>query len=224
MYRTMVDNEIIPLVVPPVGSGWQRDALTTLGIGNSLLEVLSDEALVCQGGVLSSLTGPSHAFAPHPAVLAMMREHRPIEEDRRSDKLLVYVSRLDAGQRRLMLNEHDLCSALSDLGFEIVTASQLSVADQISIFRKAKVIVSPHGAALTNLLFAADGHDGPKVVELFQENYLNRCFLKICQGKRLSYQAVINPTNTREVHHHQSQWTADLSLVVRVIKHVLYSL
>ena len=224
LYSTMHEDGAIPLVVPALGGGWQRDALTALQINNPLIEVCIEELLVCQGGVLTSLTGPGNAFAPHPAVLGLMQEQRPTKEERRSDDLLLYVSRHDAGDRRRMLNEQDLCLALTKLGFKIVTAGQLSVAEQISLFRKARLIVSPHGAALSNLLFAASGRDGPSVVELFQENYLNRCFLKMCQGKQLPYHAIVSPTVTRGVHHHQSQWCADVSLIVDVIGTIIRNL
>ena len=221
MYRAMQADGAIPLVVPTLGEGWRREALATLAIDNPLVEVSIDEAMVCQGGVLSSLTGPGNAFAPHPAVLALMQQQRLTGEERRSDNLLLYVSRRDAGDRRRMVNEQDLCSALKRLGFTIVTAGQMPVAEQMALFRKARLIVSPHGAALSNLLFAASGQDGPSVVELFQENYLNRCFLKICQGKRLSYHAVVSPTVTQGMHHHQSDWRADLNLIIDVIQKIL---
>ena len=100
LYRTMQGDAAIPLVVPTLGGGWQKDALAALGINNPLIEVLIEEALVCQGGVLTSLTGPGNAFAPHPAVLALMQEQRPTKEEGRSEDLLLYVSRHDAGDRR----------------------------------------------------------------------------------------------------------------------------
>lgn len=221
MYRSMHGDGEIPLVVPTLGEGWQRDALAALQIDNPLIEVSAEEALVCRGGVISSLTGPGNAFAPHPAVLALMQQQRPAGEERRSPNLLLYVSRQDAGDRRRMLNEDDLSSTLEKLGFEIVTLGRTPVAEQIALFRKARLIVSPHGAALTNLLFTANGQDGPMVVELFQENYLNRCFLKMCQGKHLSYHAIVNSTVSQGVHHHQSEWRADLKLVADVIETIL---
>ena len=63
MYRMMQADGAIPLVVPSLGEGWQREALATLRIDNPLVEVAIDEAMVCQGGVLSSLTGPGYTRA-----------------------------------------------------------------------------------------------------------------------------------------------------------------
>ena len=52
-----------------------------------------------------------------------------------------------------MLNEAALCEALHARGFEIVVASRLSYAEQVRAFASANLLVSPHGAGLTNLLY-----------------------------------------------------------------------
>ena len=69
---------------------------------------------------------------------------------------LVYVSRRDSPLRRL-LNDDELALRLEAEGFRTLVASELSVADQIRAFSRARVIVGPHGAGLTNLVFAPRG-------------------------------------------------------------------
>ena len=66
---------------------------------------------------------------------------------------LVYVSRRDSPLRKL-LNDDELALRLEAEGFRTLVASELSVADQIRAFSRARVIVGPHGAGLTNLVFA----------------------------------------------------------------------
>jgi capsular polysaccharide biosynthesis protein len=217
MHRRLHQGEPIALVVPPLQDTWKRDVLQTLGIESPLIVLPSHEALVVDMGVLTSLTGPTHSFAPHPAMLELLRSEMDRTKQEHSSSRRIYVSRIDAGDRRRMVNEEELCAALLDFGFEIVTAGLLSVTAQAALFRNAELVVAPHGAALTNLVYAEDGERGPAVVELFQENYVNRCFLKLCQGKRLSYRAVINPGVSNGSHHHQSTWRADIPL----IRHVL---
>ena len=66
--------------------------------------------------------------------------------------LRVYISR--RGQKRPLINEGNLERALRNIGFAVVQPETLPIAKQIEIFRSAKIIVAPTGAALTNLLYA----------------------------------------------------------------------
>ena len=68
----------------------------------------------------------------------------------------IYVSRKDALQR-VLLNEDEVEAALTKLGFEIVTLTGMPVRDQIALFSGARCIVGPHGAGLTNVMFAPPG-------------------------------------------------------------------
>jgi capsular polysaccharide biosynthesis protein len=79
---------------------------------------------------------------------------------------LLYLSRNEAAMRKI-LNEDELIEPLKDLGFTIMRASGMPLADQIEAFRQARVVVSAHGAGLTNILFC---RPGTKLVEIFPEN------------------------------------------------------
>ena len=73
----------------------------------------------------------------------------------------IYIQRKHPACRRV-LNETDLYPFLEKEGFEIVDLDGLSVQDQISLFHFAKIVISPHGAGLINVLFPQD----LKVIEL----------------------------------------------------------
>ena len=87
-------------------------------------------------------------FAPH------MQVRRP--------GLRIYVSRRDAGSRRVV-NEDALLEKLLPLNFIPITMSSLSVKEQISVFSQADIVVAPHGAALTYMTFM---DPGATVIEL----------------------------------------------------------
>lgn len=82
--------------------------------------------------------------------------------DPRSSGLL-YVSRNESKMRRL-LNEESILPALRDLGFEIVRPGEMPLPEQIEKFRKARVVLAPHGAGLTNILFCPPG---ATLIEIF---------------------------------------------------------
>jgi capsular polysaccharide biosynthesis protein len=84
------------------------------------------------------------------------------ERDPNAPKLL-YVSRRAASRRRVT-NEPLLEPHLKKLGFSIVQPEHLPIVDQAKLFSAAQCIVAPHGAGLTNIVFAPSG---AHLVELF---------------------------------------------------------
>lgn len=64
----------------------------------------------------------------------------------------------------------------------------MSVLEQIKTFSKAKFIVGPHGAGLTNLAFC---NPGTKVVEFFSPNYINPCYWHLGTFYDLNYRPFI---------------------------------
>lgn len=61
------------------------------------------------------------------------------------------------GQFRRLTNEAEVEGLLARRGFEIVQPGALSLEDQVRLFREAEAIVSPTGAALTNLAWCRPG-------------------------------------------------------------------
>ncbi len=74
------------------------------------------------------------------------------------------------------MNEQELEPILIDHGFEVIEAENLSFAAQVCLFSQAEVVAGPHGAGLTNILFAPEGC---KVLELFQPSYILASTYKI---------------------------------------------
>lgn len=54
---------------------------------------------------------------------------------------------------RHLLNQEQIFEALQPLGFELLDPGNLTVQEQIAMFREARAVVSCHGAGLTNLIF-----------------------------------------------------------------------
>lgn len=68
----------------------------------------------------------------------------------------LYVSRRDVAYRRVV-NEDAVLAMLRPHGFEAVVLSGLSLAEQARLFARAEIVVAPHGAGNTNMLFAPPG-------------------------------------------------------------------
>lgn len=82
---------------------------------------------------------------------------------KRSAGRRLYVSRPE-GVRRGITNEDEFRPILEAAGFEFVVMEGLSVAEQASLMADVDVLMSPHGGALTNMVFC---RPGTKIVEIF---------------------------------------------------------
>lgn len=69
---------------------------------------------------------------------------------------------------RFVQNEAEIIKILLDKGFKVLSMDNLPLVEQINYFQQAKIIIAPHGSALTNLIFCSKNC---KVVELMPYNY-----------------------------------------------------
>ena len=105
---------------------------------------------------------------------------------------LIYISRDDAINGRKLINEPEVVSFLSMLGFEIVTLSALSHAEQVDLFTDARSIVGVAGAGITNHIFSPPG---AHVIEIHPQTYTNRAYFFTTNILEQSYQFVIGISN-----------------------------
>jgi capsular polysaccharide biosynthesis protein len=99
----------------------------------------------------------------------------------------IYVERGFVRNRRL-LNEDALMTFLAGHGFERLRMDGLSVSEQARTFANAEAIVAVHGAALTNLVFAAPG---AKVVEIFPPGIVEVSYFAAATHGSLEYFYVV---------------------------------
>jgi hypothetical protein len=95
----------------------------------------------------------------------------------------LYLTRQDSQARRIV-NEDEWMNALESVGFACITCSQHSVADQIRLARGAQIIVSAHGAAMTNIGFAGSLC---RVFELMPYRWGVSCFYSLTQMRRQAH-------------------------------------
>lgn len=105
-------------------------------------------------------------------------------------KLRLYVSRSKAKCRRIV-NEEELLKRLSIFDFQVVLAEMLTLKQQINLFSQAEWIVGPHGAGLTNMLYAPEG---TKIIEFFEPSILRRCYYQMSQALNHSHYISVGET------------------------------
>jgi hypothetical protein len=94
----------------------------------------------------------------------------------------IYVTRRN--NLRPIRDESKLHEHLHTNGFEVVDLQNMSLSKQISIFYNATHVISPHGAALANLIWS---RERTKVLEIMSPFFYNRCFEQISSTLHLDY-------------------------------------
>lgn len=84
----------------------------------------------------------------------------------------LYLERGKTKQRRI-LNEDKVVSLLSKKGFKSIDPGSMSFPEQILYFSNAEHVVSPHGAALTNLIFSKKLKSA---FECFSPTWMHGCY------------------------------------------------
>ena len=72
-------------------------------------------------------------------------------------RLYLTRSRSTSHWSRQLENEDELIALLQSHGFEVIEPGSMSIAQQIEVFSEAAMVVSPHGSALANMIFAPPG-------------------------------------------------------------------
>jgi capsular polysaccharide biosynthesis protein len=147
--------ESVPLVLNENLRRYQIELLELLGIPPSrLLQVPTGTVVRCRE-LIVPVTLRNHAKMRWGIDWLRGRLAEIIEPSAQAGDLL-FVSRRDS-PNHVILNEADLEAALAKRGFRTIVLSEMSFADQVRSFARARVIVGGHGAGLTNLIFASPG-------------------------------------------------------------------
>ena len=86
-----------------------------------------------------------------------------------------------------MINNADIKKFLVSKGFKVLKLSRYSFKKQISYFKKAKVIIGPHGAGFANLTFC---EQNTKVIEIKPLDHPNKIYERICKINKLKYKLI----------------------------------
>jgi capsular polysaccharide biosynthesis protein len=108
-------------------------------------------------------------------------------ENHPNPRRLLYIAR-PGGWRRRITTEPAIRRMLESYGFEAVDPGSLPFDRQIEIFREARIIIGPHGAAMTNASFMSAGG---AMIELTHQKRVIPAFHEIASLARLSYACVI---------------------------------
>lgn len=107
----------------------------------------------------------------------------------------VFISRLNATRRRL-INEDAVWALLEPQGFQRVKMEELTFEDQVRLMGETAVLVAPHGAGLTNMLFCPKG---AHIVEIADLSFPNPNFYALASALGHRY-SLVRAESLGDVH------------------------
>jgi capsular polysaccharide biosynthesis protein len=157
------------VLLPDVRPGFVDASLRLAGLDPARFQTF-DRHAVLQVNALTLLR--TDRFRPE--LLRMVRASMPRLTERKPHRR-VFISRAGA-ERRKLDNEEDVWAILKRAGFERVQMETLAFEEQVRLMQETSVLVAPHGAGLTNILFC---EPGTHVVELADLSFPNPNFYAV---------------------------------------------
>jgi len=166
----------IDAVVVPHRARYQRELLEMAGVTAPLISLDRGQCVTADTLVVPSI--PNSAVIAPKGTVSWLRA-RLLPEDRHTMSERIYITRGQAKGTRRYLQEEDLWPQLEERGFLRVDPGSLTVREQIALFARAQMVVSPHGAGLSNITFA---QPGVQVLEFFAPSYVHLGLWGICEA------------------------------------------
>ena len=191
LQRAGVIEKVDGIVLNYAALPFQTDTLRTMGIpaGKLIKSNTRDFYLESETLLVPSLPFHPFAFDNTASWAFQFLKDTFLEKNESSPGKMWYVSR-GSSRGRCIVNEDELLPALQEAGFEKLELDNLPVKEQASLFIQAKMIVAPHGGALANLVFC---NPGTRVVEIFNEKWINPCFWDIANKLNIEYHPYVAP-------------------------------
>lgn len=158
-------DSINHFIVREISGDFQRQTLARMGIDESrIVETVSDQYLSCDRllhiEMENAINMKMNRFIP------LWLKHRFQVAPQPGERLKLYISRPE-GVRRGISNEAELRPHLEAAGFTMMAMEGLTVDEQVALLSRVDVLMSPHGGALTNMVFC---RPGIKVVEILSRH------------------------------------------------------
>ena len=158
-YEARTGNDVT-LLIPDDLPSWADETLTLLEWPESKIERGASSAYQIDQLLIPSfpeLFAEDYRWIRQQILDEASTVQPPIESHKN-----IFISRSNAVERRVV-NESEVIETLSKYDFELVRLEENSLLQNSKIFSNSDVIVGPHGAGLTDLIFCTDS----TVVELF---------------------------------------------------------
>ena len=176
--NTIIPNNEINHYYLPGKKKWQIDILSELDINQNKI-IDSNEYRHLKANNILALEHPwykkgliQEGVNNIPEWIVLFLRERFINKAKKFDNCeYIFIDRSDSDFNRCKLvNNNEIIEILEKKGFKSYKVSELSFFEQIYLFKKAKVIIGPHGAAFSNLIFS---NKDLKLFEIIPSDHLS---------------------------------------------------
>lgn len=144
-----------PILVTRALTSWQRELLEILNVDlRRIRDICRQLPLRCERLVVP-VTSEGLFYNPEAVRLVRAGLERAGVLSTEAPTRRICVRR--NSQHRLLMNGDEIETWLVQQGFQIVDPGRLSVREQIKLYSESAIVVSPEGAALTNMLYMQPG-------------------------------------------------------------------
>lgn len=163
-----------------ISKRFQKESLELLGIHLSQVIAAKQHMFISAQELLLT----SFPCIGHPPLWAMdFLRHNIRDKVQAHSPKRIFISRSDADYRKI-LNEEELYPLLKREGFITIRPGTHTFAEQVALFKEAQVVLAPHGAGLSNIVFCPPH---AKIIEIFPTGIPCICFWAIANLLKLEY-------------------------------------
>jgi hypothetical protein len=138
------------ILVNKLTYNFQKELLKIFGIPeNKIIETIPDSFFYCENVAVPSYS--PHNYFGFLQIKSIVLSKILSLKNKHSKR--IYISRKNSSGRRIV-NEKELIFFLMPFGFETVFLENLSVLEQAKLFNNVEIIITPHGAGTTNIIYS----------------------------------------------------------------------
>ena len=197
---------------------WQKDFLKIVGLpAEALLPHNPGRAFICRDvmTVEFSELDLCISLAERTNLLKIIRENKP---DYLSPPK-IYLSRLSRSRAnpnyRVLQNEAALAAALEAIGFVTVDPELLTIAQQLALFSKAEIVVSPGGSGIFNAAFCPPS---TRIVTIESSTKYIGVHAAMLASLGLRHGIIFGREDPSDLNTSHRRWTLDINPAIQIIE------
>jgi capsular polysaccharide biosynthesis protein len=166
---------------------FQQESLRLLNIPSSMIiSPTMSSHIQPDTLIVPSLPGPIFGLTPQARSCEFLRSSFLTSSHLQAAHRLIYISRADARERRV-INESEVLEMILPIGFEILTLTGMPFDKQVELFSQARVVLGPHGAGFSNAVFC---QRGSVLIEFMPKGKSVDCFERLAGFVGMDYHVI----------------------------------